>query len=64
MIFPEYKKYIWFLKKEFKEKLTITDNDSEKYFHATLPKVEKKDTEQNKEYLIKYTTENRWMKKK
>ena len=42
------KKYIWFLKKEFKEKLTRTDNDSEKYFHATLRKVEKKDTEQTR----------------
>ncbi|WP_296861503.1 hypothetical protein [uncultured Methanobrevibacter sp.] len=31
-----------FLKKEFKGKLTRTDNDSEKYFHATLPKAEKK----------------------
>ena len=40
--FPEYKKYIWFLKKEFKGKLTRTNNDSEKYFHATLPKAEKK----------------------
>ena len=40
--FPEYKKYIWFLKKEYKGKLTRTDNDSEMYFHATLPKSEKK----------------------
>lgn len=40
--FPEYKKYLWFLKPEFKGKLTRTDNDSEMYFHATLPKAEKK----------------------
>lgn len=40
--FPEYKKYLWFLKNDFKGKLTRTDIDSEMYFHATLPKVEKK----------------------
>ena len=40
--FPEYKKFLWFLKKEFKGKLTRTDNCSEMYFHATLPKAEKK----------------------
>ena len=55
--FPEYKKYLWFLKKEYKGKLTRTDNDSEMYFHATLPKFEKKDSEQNKAYSIKYSTE-------
>ena len=40
--FPEYKKFLWFLEDEFKGKLTRTDNDSEMYFHATLPKAEKK----------------------
>ena len=39
---PEYKKYIVFLKDEFKGKLTRTNNYSEMYFHATLPKAEKK----------------------
>ena len=62
--FPEYKKYIWFLKKEFKGKLTRTDNDSEKYFHATLPKAEKKRyrTEQGVFNQI-YNRKNGWMKK-
>ena len=46
--FPKYKKFLWFLKPEFKGKLTRTDNDSEMYFHATLPKAEKK----------RYRTEN------
>ena len=40
--FPEYKKFLWFIKDEFKGKLTRTNNDSEMYFHATLPKAEKK----------------------
>lgn len=40
--FPEYKKFPWFLKEEFKGKLTRTNNNSEMYFHATLPKAEKK----------------------
>ena len=40
--FPEYKKFLWFLKDEFKGKLTRTDNNSEIYFHATLPKSDKK----------------------
>ena len=62
--FPEYKKYIWFLKKEFKGKLTRTNNDSEKYFHATLPKAEKKRyrTEQGVFNQI-YNRKNGWMKK-
>ena len=38
----EKKDYIEVAKKEFKGKLTRTNNDSEKYFHATLPKAEKK----------------------
>ena len=42
--FPEYKKYLWLLKKEFLGKLTRTNNPSEMYFHATLPKAEKKKT--------------------
>ena len=40
--FPEYKKFLWFLKDEFKGKLTRTNNDSEMYFHSTPPKAEKK----------------------
>lgn len=62
--FPEYKKYIWFIKKEFKGKLTRTNNDSEKYFHATLPKAEKKRyrTEQGVFNQI-YNRKNGWMKK-
>ncbi|MEE0024270.1 hypothetical protein [Methanobrevibacter sp.] len=40
--FPEYKKFLWFLKDEFKGKLTRTDNNSEICFHATLPKSDKK----------------------
>lgn len=55
--FPEYKKFIWFLKLEFKEKLMRTDNNSEMYFHATLPKAKKNDTELKTEYLIRYSTE-------
>ena len=31
----------WLLKKEFKEKLTRTNNYSEKYFHKTSSKLEK-----------------------
>ena len=51
-------------KKEFKEKLTRTNNDSEKYFHATLPKAEKKRyrTEQGVFNQI-YNRKNGWMKK-
>ncbi|MFM5881850.1 hypothetical protein [Methanobrevibacter gottschalkii] len=40
--FHEYKKFLWFLKDEFKGKLTRTNNYSEMYFHVTLPKAEKK----------------------
>ena len=40
--FSEYKKYLWFLKKEFQGKLTRTNNSSEMYSHTTLPKAEKK----------------------
>lgn len=63
-LFPEYKKYIWFLKKEYKGKLTRTDNDSEMYFHATLPKSEKKRfrTEQGIFNQI-FNRKNGWMKK-
>ena len=62
--FPEYKKYLWFLKKEYKGKLTRTDNDSEMYFHATLPKSEKKRfrTEQGIFNQI-FNRKNGWMKK-
>jgi len=41
-LFPQYQNFICFLKDEFKGKLTRTNNDSEKYFHATMPKAEKK----------------------
>lgn len=63
-LFPEYKKYIWFLKKKYKGKLTRTDNDSEMYFHATLPKSEKKRfrTEQGIFNQI-FNRKNGWMKK-
>ena len=63
-LFREYKKYIWFLKKEYKGKLTRTDNDSEMYFHATLPKSEKKRfrTEQGIFNQI-FNRKNGWMKK-
>ena len=61
--FPEYKKYLWFLKDEFKGKLTRTNNDSEMYFHATLPKAEKKRyrTEDGVFNQI-YNRKNGWMK--
>ena len=39
---PNYKKYIIFLKKEFKEKLDSTDNKLENYFGNTLNKHIKK----------------------
>ena len=63
-LFPEYKKYIWFIKKKYKGKLTRTDNDSEMYFHATLPKSEKKRfrTEQGIFNQI-FNRKNGWMKK-
>ena len=62
--FPEYKKFLWFLKDEFKGKLTRTNNDSEMYFHATLPKAEKKRyrTEDGVFNQI-YNRKNGWMKK-
>ena len=40
--FPEYKKVLWFIKPEFKGKLTRIYNDSQMYFHTTLPKADKK----------------------
>ena len=63
-LFKKKKKYIWFLKKEYKGKLTRTDNDSEMYFHATLPKSEKKRfrTEQGIFNQI-FNRKNGWMKK-
>ena len=61
--FPEYKKYIWFLKKEYKGKLTRTDNDSEMYFHATLPKAEKKRYRtENGVFNQIFNRKNGWMK--
>ena len=55
--FPEYKKFIWFIKSEFKGKLTIMGNNSEMYFYIILLKAGKNDTELKTEYLIRYTTE-------
>ena len=62
--FPEYKKYLWFLKKEFRGKLTRTNNPSEMYFHATLPKAEKK-RYRTKEGVFNQicNRKNGWMKK-
>ena len=62
--FPEYKKFLWFLKDEFKGKLTRTNNASEMYFHATLPKSEKK-RYRTKEGVFNQmcTRKNGWMKK-
>ena len=61
--FPEYKKYLWFLKDEFKGKLTRTNNDSEMYFHATLPKAEKKRYRtENGVFNQIYNRKNGWMK--
>ena len=40
-IFPEYKYFILFLKKSYKGKITKTNNPSEMYFRATLPRAEK-----------------------
>ena len=62
--FPEYKKYLWFLKKEFRGKLTRTNNPSETYFHATLPKAEKK-RYRTKEGVFNQicNRKNGWMKK-
>ena len=62
--FPEYKKFLWFLKDEFKGKLTRTNNASEMYFHATLPKSEKK-RYRTKEGVFNQicTRRNDWMKK-
>ena len=39
---PRYKKYIKFLKKEYKQKLDNTDNKLENYFGTTLNKHIKK----------------------
>ena len=62
--FPEHKKFLWFLKKEYKGKLTRTDNDSEMYFHATLPKAEKKRYRtENGVFNQIYNRKNGWMKK-
>ena len=62
--FPEYKKYLWFLKPEFKGKLTRTDNSSEMYFHATLPKAEKKRYRTEKGVFNQICNrKNGWMKK-
>lgn len=55
--FPECKKFICFIKPEFKGKLTRTENDSEMYIHATISKAEKNGTELKMEYLIRYETE-------
>ena len=62
--FPEYKKFLWFLKDEFKGKLTRTNNASEMYFHATLPKSKKK-RYRTKEGVFNQicTRRNDWMKK-
>ena len=62
--FPEYKKFLWFLKDEFKGKLTRTDNSSEMYFHATLPKAEKKRYRtENGIFNQILNRKNGWMKK-
>lgn len=62
--FPEYKKFLWFLKDEFKGKLTRTNNYSEMYFHATLPKAEKKRYRTEKGIFNQiYNRKNGWMKK-
>ena len=62
--FPEYKKFLWFLKNEFKGKLKRTNNDSEMYFHATLPKAEKKrHRTKNGVFNQILNRKNGWMKK-
>ena len=59
-----YKKFLWFLKDEFKGKLTRTDNSSEMYFHATLPKAEKKRYRtENGIFNQILNRKNGWMKK-
>ena len=40
--FPVYKSYIYYLENEFKGKLESTDNKTEGYFRATLPKAHKR----------------------
>lgn len=42
---------------EYKGKLMRTDNDSEMYFHAILPKSEKKRFRTEQIYSTKYSTE-------
>ena len=58
------KNFLWFLKNEFKGKLKITNNDSEMYFHATLPKAEKKRYgTKNGVFNQILNRKNGWMKK-
>ena len=59
-----YKKYIKFLKKEFKEKLDSTDNKLEKLFGNTLNNHINKYLEQNRDYLILYSKEKKWLERK
>ena len=62
--FPEYKKFPWFLKEEFKGKLTRTNNNSEMYFHATLPKAEKKRYRTKNGVFNQISNRKKWLDEK
>ncbi len=40
--FPNYKSYIYYLEKPYKDKLDSTNNKTEGYFRATMPKGQKR----------------------
>ena len=60
---PNYKKYIRFLKKEFKEKLDSTDNKLENYFGNTLNKHIKK-IFRKEPGLFNFIFEKKWLEGK
>lgn len=39
---PNYKSYLYYLEKPYKDKLDATDNKTEGYFTATMPKGQKR----------------------